>query len=197
MVRTRTAVVALAVALLGVTGCGGSDVAPPAPAPAPPAATNVSTQGSGGLGSDFAQERREAKAALRKWGRAATKACRRLDGEQAPYGRRFRAMSASPDRSKDAIVDAGRVFKAYTKIAEREYDLVREVPLPQQAEAIDAIDSFLQKEEEAIMLLQRAALELDAHNDFASLVRTAVRFRDLLDDYRRAARAVYAEPCFD
>ncbi|HEX8743628.1 MAG TPA: hypothetical protein VF712_10885 [Thermoleophilaceae bacterium] len=188
---------ALAVALLGVTGCGGSDVAPPAPAPAPPAATNVSTQGSGGLGSDFAQERREAKAALRKWGRAATKACRRLDGEQAPYGRRFRAMSASPDRSKDAIVDAGRVFKAYTKIAEREYDLVREVPLPQQAEAIDAIDSFLQKEEEAIMLLQRAALELDAHNDFASLVRTAVRFRDLLDDYRRAARAVYAEPCFD
>jgi hypothetical protein len=207
MVRTRTVSVALSVALLGLTGCGGSDAPPPAATPAAPAATApaasgttaVATQGStgsgGGLGGDIALERKQARKALRKWGARATRVCRKAERTYAPHAARIAAIGRQGKNA--SLAEAGRVFGAYAKAAEREYNLVRAIPLPAQPEAVDAIDGFFQKEEEALMLLQRAALELRAHNDRPSFVRTAARFGDLLDDYRRSARSVHAEACYD
>lgn len=206
MSRTRTALVTLSVALLGVTGCGGSGATPPAAAPvaAPTAAagqsgaTNVATRDSnrsGGLGDPIAEERRQARKSLRKWGRRATRVCRKAERAYAPHLARILALGR--EGKNVSLTRAGGVFDDYAAAAEREYDLVREIPLPAQVEAVDVIDAFFQKEEEALMLLQRAALELRAHDDRPSFVRTAVRFRDLLDDYRRAARSAHAEACYD
>jgi hypothetical protein len=195
-------------AVLALTGCGGSSDAPPAAAPAPaapgaPAATGTATpvaapdtSSTGVIGNDVREERVAARKAIREWGRAATKACRKLDRLQAPWAARFRSMTGGrPTRAR--IKELGRAFEAYGKIAEREYDLVRAIPLPTQPEALDAVDDFLQKEEEALMLLHRGAVHLQGLDDALGIVNTARRFNDLLDDYKRAARAVHAAKCYD
>jgi hypothetical protein len=203
----RPAALALSVAVLGVTGCGGSDAPPPAAAPAPAApaagvapssssATPVSADGSGAISMDIESERKAAKKSLRAWGKAADRACRKAERRVDLWEPRF--ASAGPKGRKPTKADAqrvGRLIARFARAAEYEYKLLTAIAMPKEADAIDAIDSFLQKEEEMLMLIQRLGAELTVANDRDSIISALRRLDRLEDDYKRAARAAGAPVC--
>jgi hypothetical protein len=201
-------VVTLAVASFGVTACGGSsDVPPPTPA-APPAATApaqggtapVADRSSGGDGSiavDIEKERVASKRALRTWGKSAERACRKAERRIEPWVKRVLAINFSKKPTAAQVERAGRTILQFAREAEYEYELLRGVALPDQAAAVEAIESFFDKEEEALMLVQRLGIELKKRNDLEGIVTTVKRLDRLEDDYERAGRAVGALSCVD
>ncbi|HEX8648797.1 MAG TPA: hypothetical protein VF715_18010 [Thermoleophilaceae bacterium] len=195
MVRIRTAALAAILAVLGITGCGGSAAtAPPATAPVPVQTATASTQGSGGASVDVGKEQAAAERSLRTWGKAASRACRKAQRRMKPWEGRVRAMTShKPTRAR--AVALGKVVARGARAAEYEYDLLRDVQLPAQAEAVHTIYTFLEMEEEALRLVQRLGTEFTELNDLESLVFTVKRFDGLEDDYRRAAKAAHAGAC--
>lgn len=185
------------VAAFGVTGCGGagSDVPPPAAAPAPVTAPASSQgQGSGGVAVDLDQQRTALKRSLRAWGRAASKACRKSQRRLDPWERQLEAMTRTkPTRAR--VASMGRLLTRGARSAEYEYDLLRAIALPEEADAVHAIYTFLEMEEEALRLVQRLAVEVTALDDLESILLVGRRASGLMDDYRRAARAVHAGAC--
>jgi hypothetical protein len=198
VVRRHSAALALAVAAIGVTGCGGSgsDVPPPAAAPAPVTAP-ASTQGQsggGGVAVDLDQQRAATKRSLRTWGRAASRACRKSQRRMEPWERQLESMtSAKPTRAR--VASMGKLLARGARSAEYEYDLLRSIELPGEADAVHSIYTFLEMEEEALRLVQRLAAEVTALDDPESILLVAKRAGALADDYRRAARAVHAGAC--
>ena len=197
--------VALSVALLGVTGCGGSSDAPPAAPPvatapaAPGANTPVADQSTGGggdagVGTDIENERVAAKRALRTWGKSAERACRKAERKIEPWLARL--LRFRP-KSRAEFKRAGKMLVDIARAAEYEYELLRDVALPSEPAAIDAIHSFFDKEEEALMLVQRIGVELEMLNDAKGILNSLARLSRLEDDYRRAGRAVGAYSCVD
>jgi hypothetical protein len=213
--RARLVSVALSVALLGVTGCGGDSGSAPAPSEpsAPPAAaapatsggaTPVSDTGSGGasdggIAKDIETERVAAKRALRTWGQGAERACKKAERRIDPWVKRVLALKPRKGE-RVSPAEARRIGKRiaeFGRAAEYEYKLLQNVALPQEAAAIDKIEDFFDKEEEALMLVQRLGVELQALNDLEAFVTTIGRLNRLDDDYRRAGRAVGAHSCVD
>jgi hypothetical protein len=199
MFGRRLAVVALSVAVLGATGCGGGSDAPAPAAPAaPPAATAPVADRSGGadgsIGRDIEKERVAAKRALRTWGVAAERACRKAERKIEPWLARLTKITW---KSRADFKRNGRMIVDLARAAEYEYEVLRNVALPTQAEAIDAIHAFFDKEEEALMLVQRIGVELEMLNDPDGILRSLARLNRLEDDYRRAGRAVGAYSCVD
>ncbi len=197
MARIRSAALALTVAALGVTGCGGSAETPPpaaAPAPAPAQTATASTQSGGGVGVDIGQERAAVKRSMRTWGEAASRASRKSHRRLEPWGDRIQAMSKGK-LNRARVIAMGKVVARAARAAEYEYDLLRTIELPAEAEAVHTIYTFLEMEEEALRLLQRFGAEITALDDLESLVFAVKRFGALEDDYARAANAVHAGAC--
>lgn len=211
---SRLAVISVAASLLAVTGCGGSD----APAPAPPAgaapaaqtapsagATPVADTSGGGTGDngaiarDIENERVAAKRALRRWGASAERACRKAERKVDPWLDRMLSFKAPKHRRATAaeVEHAGNLIVSFARAAEYEYELLRAIALPTQPEALDRVQSFFDKEEEALMLMQRVGIELQKRNDPEGFFTSLDRLRRLTDDYRRAGRAVGALSCVD
>lgn len=198
--------VALSAAVLGATGCGGGSDAPaPPPAAAPtaaapaggaaPVADRSSGGGNAGIGMDIEAERVESKRALRTWGKSAERACRKAQRKVEPWYKRIKRLGtpkseADIKRFGRAVVDLGRA-------AEYEYELLRDIAQPAQPSAIDAVYSFFDKEEEALILVQRIGIELEMLNDLKGILGSVDRLIDLIDDYQRAGRAAYAHDCVD
>jgi hypothetical protein len=204
--------VALSVALLGVIGCGGDSGAPaPSDQPTAPAAvapaqsggatpvSDTGTSGEGGIAQDIETERVAAKRALRTWGQAAERACRKAERRVDPWVKRVLALRPPKGRrpSRAEVRRIGKRIVALGRAAEYEYNLLRGVALPKEAAAVDQIEDFFDKEEEALMLVQRLGVELEALDDLEAFVTTIDRLRRLDDDYRRAGRAVGARSCVD
>ena len=204
--------VALSVALLGVTGCGGSSDAPPAAAPGAPAAapadagtaTPVADTGggavNGGDGSivrDIEAQRKASKAALRKWGKAANRVCRK--GEQRlerNWVGRIKAMVPKGRKpTKREVERMGAVILAMSRDAERTYDSLQGIALPTEPDAVDTILAFFDKVEEELVLAQRIGIELEKRNDLESIVHTLVRVGRLADDFKRSSKSVHAPSC--
>ena len=195
MIRNRSVALALTVAALGATGCGGSAEAPP-PAAAPVPATPVSTQGggSGGIGIDIGEQRAAVDRSVRAWGREATRACRKSHRRLEPWSRRIGSLAqGKPTRAK--VKRLGHTIARTAKAAEYEYDLLRAIALPAEADAVHEIYTFLEMEEEALRLVQRAGEEITALDDLEGLLFTVKRFRTLEREYERAAEAVHAGAC--
>jgi hypothetical protein len=192
---------ALAVAVLGVTGCGGSDAPPPAAAPAPPATaapssgstTPVSAGNSGAVGVDIAGEAKAARKAVRAWGKAASKVCRKSDKRFKSWD--GRAVRLNRHSTRADAMRAGRVLAQFARAAEREYDLLTAIAMPKEADAVHAIDSFLQKHEEAMILLHRLGADFSSASDASSAINGLRRIRRIEDDHERAALTVNARVC--
>lgn len=195
MARNRSAALALTVAALGIAGCGGSaETSPPAAAPAPVPTTTASAQSGGGIGVDIGQERAAVERSVRTWGRAASRACRKSHRRLEPWGKRIEAMTKTkPTRAR--VTAMGKLLARTARAAEYEYDLLRAIELPAEAEAVHAIYTFMEMEEEALRLVQRAGAEITALDDLESILFTFKRFEGLEDDYARAAKAVHARAC--
>jgi hypothetical protein len=209
--RARLVLVTLSVALFGVAGCGGDSATPPvtepaASAPASPAegggATPVSDTGGGGessISKDIETERVAAKRALRKWGKGAERACRKAERRIEPWVDRLKALKPAKGHrmSSGEIRTVGKRIAEYARAAEYEYAALQAVALPTQAAAVDQIESFFDKEEEALMLILRLGVELQAMNDLEAYITTLDRLHRLTDDYKRAGRSVGALSCVD
>jgi hypothetical protein len=212
---SRLAVISVAAALLGVTGCGGSDEAAPTPPPsaaaapaaqsapgggaAPVANTGGDGAGAGSIARDIENERVASRDALRKWGVSAERACRKAERKVEPWLARMTKFKAPKNRRATAkeVERAGKLIVDFAHAAEYEYELLRAIELPTQPDAIDQIESFFDKEEEALMLVQRLGIELQKRNDREGFLSSLDRLRRLSDDYKRAGRAVGARSCVD
>jgi hypothetical protein len=150
--------------------------------------------GAGAIGEGIARDRAAAEKALRTWGEAATRACRKSDRRLDPLDSLLKPKGKLDRAGTERL---GRGWARYAEAAEYEYDLLRAIPTPAEPAAVDAIQAFFEKEEELLMLAQRIGVELKAHNDRGALLRTVRRVLRLADDYKRAARAVNASRCFD
>jgi hypothetical protein len=211
VLRARLVTVALAFGLLGVTGCGGDSGAPAPSQPAAPpvaaatpdqsgGATPVADSGSapdGGIARDIETERVAAKRALRTWGQAAERACVKAERRIDPWVKRVLALKPKGKPSRADVRRIGKQIVALGRAAEYEYTLLQAVALPKEAAAVDQIEDFFDKEEEALMLVQRLGIELEKLDDLEGFVSTIGRLRRLDDDYRRAGRAVGARSCVD
>jgi hypothetical protein len=192
----RSAALALTLAALGVTGCGGSaEAPPPAAAPPVPQTATASMQGSGGgIGVDIGEQEAAVERSLRTWGREATRACRKSQRRLKPWNERISSIArGKPTRAK--LKRLGRTVADTAKAAEYEYDLLRAIVLPAESDAVHEIYTFLEMEEEALRLVQRVGAEITALDDLESLVFALKRFKTLEDDYGRAAKAVHAGAC--
>lgn len=199
---------ALSVAVLGVTGCGGSSSAPtagtPDPAAAPPAGpsgstTSVSTGGGGGgdnIGRDIAKEHKESEAALRVWGKQANKLCRKVAARDKVTTKRLEAMLPKGRRfTRPEQEKFGRVVLEYGRQAEKDYFALRDIALPKQAEALDKIQSYFDKVEESLTLAQRFGIEVEEARSLPDMILVAKRIKRLEDDLKRDARTVKAPAC--
>jgi hypothetical protein len=143
---------------------------------------------------DLDQQRAATKQSLRAWGRAATKACRKSKRRMEPWTNRLKSMlRTEPTRAR--VVAMGKLLARGARAAEYEYDLLRAIALPAEADAVHTIYTFLEMEEEALRLVQRLGAEVTALDDPESILLVAKRAAALEDDYRRAARAVHAGAC--
>ena len=201
--------VALSVALLGVTGCGGSSSArPTAAAPDPAAATapgssttSVSTGGGSGSGGDniardIAAEHKASEAALRVWGKTASGICRRLRSRHTDDLSRLKAMV--PKGRKFTASEQKRFGARFTQLArhgEKEYAALQDIALPKQVEALEKIHSFFDKVEEDLTLGQRFGIEVAERHSLPDMLGAILRLKRLRDDYKRDARAVKAPRC--
>lgn len=200
--------VALSVALLGVTGCGGSSDAPPTAAqPAAPAApastgstTTVAANGGGGGGDniarDIAAEHKASEAALRVWGKKANAICKKASGAAKDDARRLRAMIPKGRKfSRREQERFGREFLEFARDGEGTFASLRAVALPKEAEALETIQSFFDKIEEELTLAQRFAIEVEEYRSLPDMLAAVRRSRRLDDDFKRDARAVKAPAC--
>jgi hypothetical protein len=205
MLRIRSALPTLAV-VVGLTGCGSSsDPAPPAPAPPPAVAADTGgstapvAAHSSGAGSDIAsgieREHSGAVRSLRRWGRAADAECKRSARQLKRWESRIPAVPKGRRATSAELRHAGQTFVDLAHQGEAEYDALRGIPLPPEAEAVGVVESFFDKEEEALTLIQRIGVELKAHNDREAFVRTLDRLTRLTDDYKHDARAAHAPHC--
>lgn len=155
--------------------------------------------GEGGIANDIEGERVAAKRALRTWGEGAERACRKAERQIDPWVKRVLALRP-PKGSRPSRADVrriGRRIVEYGRAAEYEYRLLQAVALPQEPAAVDRIEDFFDKEEEALMLVQRLGIELESLSDAEGFATTLGRLSRLEDDYRRAGRAVGARSCVD
>jgi hypothetical protein len=184
-----------ALAALALAGCGSSDQPAPASAPAPSAEVQPATTKSPDVQS--ADQRKADERALEAWGKAATRACRRLDRDEKSA--RGRLESVKPAKgARWSPADAERVAKALRPLNrefEREYRALSRIPVPEEEEAAYKVFAFLDKEEEGISLTTRLAADLDAHNDPLSILSGIERIEKTRDNYERAARRVHASEC--
>jgi hypothetical protein len=200
-------VLALSVALLGVTGCGGSASAPSASAPTDPAAapaaggtaTPVSTGGGTGgdnIAKDIAAEHDAAVAALRVWGKRANAVCRNARKRDRSTISRLRGMIPKGRKfSRGEQERFGREFLKFARTGEATYAKLREIAMPKEAEAVDKIQSFFDKVEEELMLAQRFGIEVEEYRSLPDMLAAIQRSRRLDDDFKRDARAVKAPGC--
>ena len=205
--------VALSVALLGVTGCGGSSDAPPAAAPGAPAAAPadagtatpvadtggaaVNSGGDGSIVKDIEAQRKASKAALRKWGKVADRVCRQDEKRlERDWMGRIKAMVPKGRKpTKGEVERLGAVILAMSRDAERTYDSLQRIALPTEPDAVDTIQAFFDKVEEELVLAQRIGIELKKRNDLESTVHTLVRIGRLADDFKRSSKSVHAPSC--
>ena len=140
-----------------------------------------------------------AERALRTWGRGASAACRKAAKRIEPWEERVTAVAPPKGSkwSKSDVERVGRLLVEMAEAAEYEYRLLRDVAMPTEPAAVDAIQSFFDKEEEALILVQRLGIEMEKRNDLEAFVTSYMRIRRLVKAYERDARAVHAAECAD
>ncbi len=196
--------VALSVALLGVTGCGGTSAAPSASAPADPAAaaggtaTPVSNGGGGGdnIAKDIATEHKASVAALRVWGKDANAICLKARKRDSSTTSRLRSMIPRGRKfTRSEQERFGREFLRFARTGEQTYAKLRAIAMPKEAEAIDKIQSFFDKIEEELTIAQRFGIEVEEYRSLPDMLAAVRRSQRLDDDFKRDARAVKAPGC--
>jgi hypothetical protein len=156
----------------------------------------VSAGNSGAIGVDIAGEAKATSKAVRAWGRAASKVCRKSGKRFKSWEARFDGMKRGRGKATKAdAMRAGRVVARFARVAEREYDLLTGIAMPKQADAVHAIDSFLQKQEEAMIVMHRVGADFSAASDRDSALNGLRRLHRIAKDHARAARAVHARAC--
>lgn len=193
---------AVAVALLGLTGCGGSSDAPPtAAAPATPGAVTAPVSTSGGSGGDniakdIAAEHKAAVGSLRVWGKEANAICRTARKRDRSTTSRLRAMIPKGRKfTRSEQERFGREFLQFARTGEKTYAELRAIAMPKEAEAIEKIHSFFDKVEEELMIAQRFGIEVEEYRSLPDMLAAVERSRRLDDDFKRDARAVKAPGC--
>ena len=196
MVR-RLLPVALALIALPAAGCGSSEEAAPAPAPAAKPTAQVQPAAIKSPDAASAEQRSADRRALKKWGRAASRACRRLDSDEHAAVARLEAV-APDSKERWTLAEAERVasrLRPLNREHEREYRALSRIPVPEEEEAAYKVFAFLDREEEGVSLGFRLAADLKAHDDPISFLSGLARIKKARPGYERAARRVHAGEC--